>query len=338
MSENRKRKIVIVMWYAYSRRAKSLSVELDAELILLDTFITKNIKLRKFLIWIDYLFKSLVTFKILHDRNPDIIIATSPPSFCPIICYFYGKLFKKELVVDAHNSGFLLPWIKTPLYKLILKRSSYILIHNEEFLNYLKKQYLAFKFHLLPDPLPKLKFNPEIKIQFTKYILIICSFANDEPLEIIFESIKNFNISYKVNFQFLVTGNYKKNIELYKKYNEKFNINFLGFLNDEIYTNFLLNASAVITISTKKMVQQSAAIESLAACIPMILENSETNRRIFFKGVVLTEISVKSLKNSLIELSVKLPTLKREITELRQEYNVYLQKIFNNFKVILNSL
>lgn len=313
------------MWYAYSRRAKSLSAELDADLILIDTFITKNIKLRKFLIWIDYLIKSVVTFKILYDRNPDIIIATSPPSFCPMVCYFYGKLFKKKLVVDAHNSAFLKPWIYTPYYLKTLMSAKLVLVHNIELNEFLKEHYFNIKFFVLQDPLSNFRIKKtEVSPDFPpKYFLLILSFSADEPVELIFNAIRTFlrnNNNEKVLFY--ATGNYNKNLKIYNKYKGIKGIKFLGFVDDSRYEEILTNSFAIISFSTKKMVQQSAAIEALSAGIPLISEKSETNNRIFYKGAILTDIVEQEIYWALSDMIKRQEILKKEMLSLRNEYSL----------------
>lgn len=313
------------MWYAYSRRAKSLSAELDAELILLDTFVTKNIKIRKFIIWIDYLIKSFITLRMLFNKNPDIIIATSPPSFCPMICYFYCKIYKKKLVVDAHNSAFLKPWISTPYYLKVLKNAKVVLVHNIELKESLKEYFLNLKFFVLQDPLSNFKiekteFSPDFS---SKYFLLILSFSSDEPVELIFNTIYNFlNNNNNEKVLFYVTGDYNKNIKVYNKYKVIDGIKFLGFIDDEKYKEMLIHSFAVISFSTKKMVQQSAAIEALSAGIPLISEKSTTNKRIFYKGAILTDIVGQEIQWALSEMIKRQEILKNEMLALRNEYSL----------------
>lgn len=318
------------MWQGYSRRATSLSKEINAELLLLDTFITKTPKIRKYLLLIDYLIKSFFTIIKLIKTQPDTVIATSPPSFCPMICYTYTRLFNKIFIVDGHNSAFLKPWIDIPFYKIVLKNSNKILIHNQELYQYLKTKFFGYNLYLLPDPLPNIYFDYNKVTPYKIYFLIICSFSDDEPIELILKAIDTLVNSENLDIQFLITGNYKKNIKLYKKFKCKKQIEFLGFLEESDYLNYLVNATAVITISNKSMVQQSAAIESLAAGIPIILENSETNKRIFNKGVVLTELNIDSIKNSIKNLLYNYDKLKKEILQLRENYRLDWYKYLNN--------
>lgn len=312
------KKIIIVMWYAYSRRATSLSKELNAELFLLDTYVTKNPKFRKFFLWFDYLLKFNFTIIKLIRAKPELVIATSPPSLCPIACYFYCKIFNIDLIVDAHNSAFLNPWINVPLYKKVLRNSKKIIVHNLELYNHLSEKYQSFNFFLLPDPLPT--FKESKNFMYTDYFLIICSFSDDEPIEMILDAVQEFVSKTENQFKFYVTGNYLKNPNLYKKFKNEKNILFLGFLDQNDYENYLLNAYGIITISQKAMVQQSAAIEALAAEVPFIIENSKTNRRLFYKGAILTDIKKEAIVDAIKTLIIKRDFLKKRITELKNEY------------------
>lgn len=324
------KKILIIMWYGYSRRAKSLSKELNADLLLIDTYITKNVFIRKYLLLFDYLIKSIITFFNLIKINPDLIIATSPPSFCPIICCIYAKLFNRIFLIDGHNSAFLKPWIKVPFYNIALREAKLVLVHNLELFTFLSKKYLHYNFTVLPDPLPNFNSsNNKISEPNEKYFLVILSFSSDEPINLLFNSIKIYLSTFgNENFLFYITGNYLKNKEVYKQYCQIKGIKFLGFLNHEDYEKLLIDSFAVITFSTKPMVQQSATIESLAASVPFISENSETNRRIFYKGVILTDLEEKKIIESINLMIEKRDMLKNEISLLRQEY-------YTNWKVQL---
>lgn len=333
-----KRKILIVMWYGYSRRATSLSKELNCELLLIDSFITKNLKIRKYFLFIDYLLKTILTFKNLFKIKPDIVISTSPPSFCPIICYIYCKIFRVKLIVDAHNSAFLRPWISVPLYKRIMKNASLILIHNVELYNYLARKYYGYNLFVLPDPIPNFVNNKNqtfLEID-KKYFLVILSFSPDEPVELIFKSIMIFLDSFKDNiFYFYITGNYKKNLAIYNKYKDIREIQFLGFLDEKKYEQVLVNSYAVISFSTKQMVQQSAVIESLGAAVPVITENSETNRRIFKKGAILTELVENKVVEAFTELIENYDRLKKEIILQKSEYYLFWKENLNKFLKLL---
>lgn len=316
-------KCLIIMWYGYSRRAKSLSKELGADLLLVDTVITKNQRFRKYLLWFDYLIKTIKTFNYLIKNRPDFAIATSPPSFCPIISCLYCRIFNKKLVIDAHNSAFLKPWINVPFYKRILKNSHLILIHNNEFYEYLSKIYSDYNFFVLPDPLPD--FEKSIKKNSTglnnKYFLVILSFSSDEPVDLIFKSIKNYLQSSENNeYSFFITGNYLKNKKIYDEYSKIDGIQFLGFLSEENYEHVLLNSFAVITFSTKIMVQQSAAIEALGAGIPLISEDSKTNRGIFYKGAILTKLFETEIVHAIKLMISKNSELKTQVNQLKEEY------------------
>lgn len=69
------------------------------------------------------------------------------------------------------------------------------------------------------------------------------------------------------------------------------------------------------------MVQQSAAIEALGAGVPLISEDSETNRRIFYKGAILTKFNEKDITYAIKEVIIKNEILKKEINDLKIEYS-----------------
>lgn len=332
-----KKKILIVMWYGYSRRASSLSKELNCELLLIDSFITKNSKIRKYFLWIDYILKTFVTLRRLIKINPDIVISTSPPSFCPIICYIYIKIFGKKMILDAHNSAFLKPWISVPFYRQIIKKATLVLIHNIELYNFIVKKYSGNNFFVLPDPLPQFVTYKQTYNEFDrKYFLVILSFSPDEPINLIFNSIMIFLSRFKSkNFHFYITGNYKKKMVIYNKYKDIQEIQFLGFIDEKKFEQFLVNSFAVISFSTKQMVQQSAVIESLGAVIPVITENSKTNQRIFTKGAILTELEESKVVEAFEKMIENHDRLKKEIIKRKSEYYLSWKENFVKFLKML---
>ncbi len=329
-------KSLIIMWYGYSRRATSLSKKLDFDLLLVDSVITKSVHIRKYLLWLDYLIKSIYTFFELIKRRPENVIATTPPSFCPMISFIYCRIFNKKFIIDTHNSGFMSPWIKVPFYKTVLKKADLILVHNQEEYEYLKNLYKDYKFFVLPDPLPD--FSPNIVKEnlsnSEKYFLVILSFSSDEPVEIIFQAIKIFLEHYD-GYKFKITGNYKKNKVIYNQYCKINGIEFLGFVDEKLYERYLINAYGIITLSTKPMVQQSAAIEALGACVPLICEESSTNKRIFPRGAVLSKIKLENLFEAIKFLSEENDRLKIEISSDKKDYMNKYEELIKAFKASL---
>ena len=270
------KKVVSTLWYHYDRRLTVLSDYLHARTIFVNHLIQSRGKLWKLFFWVDYFYKAIYTLSLLVYFKPEVVIAASPPSLCPVFCGIYCKIFKKNLVVDAHNSAFQQPWISVPFYLKILQLAKVVIVHNYEYENYLKKKYANIKFIALHDKIPEFQSNEENKLlKCRKYFLIVLSYSYDEPLIEIFDAIKSFLSKEHFDIIFKITGNYKKKLDLYNKYNDVDGIEFLGFVEKIKYDNLLYNAFGVIALTTSQMLQQCAGMEAIGAKVPVIVSDTD---------------------------------------------------------------
>jgi len=240
------------------------------------------------------------------------------------------------IIIDGHNNAFEKPWISVPLYRQVMERSKFVLVHNEELNRTLTKKYQNVNFFVLPDRIFHLN-SVDIVNQDSagKYFLIIASFAADEPLIELLEGIILFLTQTGEDIEFKITGNYKRKINIYDTYKEVKGIKFLGYIDDTRYFSYFNNAFGIIALTTRPMVQQCAAIEAIGAQIPIITSDNTTNRRIFFKGAVLTNnyrIEIKDAINTFIKTN---STLRKEMEELKLYHAGEWEKKFNGFLTAL---
>ncbi len=329
-------KTVFIIWNEYNRRPDILSQALKCEKIFVKRIISNRTIFWKFLFWIDYLYKAVFTTIYLIYKNPDLVFAQSPPSFCPMVCWFYCKITKRTLVVDGHNNAFEPPWISVPLYKKVMERSKFVLVHNEELSQSLSKKYISINFYILPDRIfhisPMNIKNPDTN---GKYFLIIASFAGDEPLIELLEGIILFLNETEEDIEFKITGNYKRKIKIYDAYNEIKGIKFLGYIDDDRYFTYFNNAYGIIALTTRPMVQQCAAIEAIGAQVPIITSDNTTNRRIFFKGAVLTNNYRNEIKDAINKFILTNSSLRMEMDELKVYHEQEWEKRFSGFLAAL---
>jgi hypothetical protein len=112
----------------------------------------------------------------------------------------------------------------------------------------------------------------------------------------------------------------------------------LGYINDVAYINFLHNAYGVVALSTLKMVQQCAAMEAIGANIPIIVTDSKTNRRLFYKGAVFTNPESLSIKKSIEDFLKMRSILHEDIKEIKSHLNEEWKNDFSELiKIIENN-
>ena len=315
----------LILWYHYGRRAVVLSEHLNAKTLFVNHLIKSRGIIWKLFFWADYAYKGLYTLLFLVYYKPDVVFATSPPAFCPIFCWAYCKVFRKKLIVDAHNSAFTGRWISTPFYKNVLQSAFMVIVHNYEYEKYLKKKYPNIRFHTLHDKIPTFKPVNGKNGKDTdnrKHFLLPISYGYDEPVEQLFEAIESFlNRENTLNIGFKITGNYLKRKDLYERYNRVDGIEFLGFVDFNIYDNLLRNAFGVIALTTAQMVQQCAVIEAMGASVPVIVTETETNLRLFYRGAVFTKVDVSGIENAIREFVYKRPELAEGVEAVRNHWH-----------------
>jgi glycosyl transferase family 1 len=329
-------KSVFIVWNEFNRRPNELREILHCDLFFIKRIINNRNKFWKYFFGIDYLYKSVRTIFYLIIKNPKIVYAQSPPSFCPMVCFMYTLVFKKVLIVDGHNNAFESPWMSVPFYKNVLEASKIVLVHNHELAQNLKQKYTNIEFYTLPDRI----FNPKmhdssVEDSLGKYFLIVASFDSDEPLEELLTGVKIFLEQSNDKIDFIITGNYNRKIEIYEGFKNIKRIKFLNYINDSTYNNYLNNAFGIIALTTRPMVQQCAAIEALSSKIPLITTNNATNRRIFFKGAILTYNNRNDIKNAIIRYIANFYSLKKEMEELNIYQKEEWEKNFSTFLSLL---
>lgn len=290
---------VFIAWAPYCRRSDVLGKYFNYPVLFINHLIrTRNILWRYFF-WVDYIFKGIYTLLHLIQINPKYVFAQSPPSFCPMFCWIYCKVFRRKLIVDGHNNAFDEPWISFPCFLYILSSSKMVLVHNDELEKYLKIKYRNIPFYILPDKIPDFPLqNENIQNPQKAYFLAPVTFSFDEPIEEMLDAIRLFLDTTKFPMEFIITGNYKIRHEIYDKYHNVQGIRFVGYVDNPTYDKLLTNAFGVIALTTRQMTQQCAAVEAMGANVPLIVSDTDTNRRLFSQGAIITSIDRNSIKNS----------------------------------------
>jgi hypothetical protein len=330
MNHKTKNKILFLAWlsdsknWIGSKRADHLSKQLNCKFFIAKSIIKHRGSLWKFLFWIDYVYKFFNTLSYLLKYRPHICIAQSGPSFCPLTTNIYTKLFKKKLIIDSHNSSFSKPWINVPFYESLLERA------DAELMKYLSSKFPKVNFYLLPDKLPEYSFQK--KSNSEKYILISASHSEDEPLDEILEGIDLYCDKNKsTDIVFKITGNYYRNVNLYNRFKSHKKIFFLGYVPDDQYANELKNAYGLISLSTRKMIQQCAIVESIAAEVPFIVSESETAVRLYDKGGMITKNDKNSISKAIEVFLGNHCRLSHEISDLKERQEKDWFKLYSHF-------
>ena len=321
-------KTVFIIWNTYNRRPDVLAAYMKCDIVFISHIINNRGKYWKYLFWVDYLYKSLFTLGYLFRHRPAVVFAQSPPSFCPMVCWIYCRIFGRKLVVDGHNNAFESPWIKVPLYVKTLEKSFRVLVHNDELEAELRSNYPAMPLTTLPDKIPNFPENPDAAADLP-YLLVVLSYAGDEPLEVLFEAMAAYRQKTGKEIGFKITGNYKRQPQYYERYHQVDGIHFLGFVSNEQYEQELTGAMGVVALTSRQKTQQCASIEAMGAGVPQIVSETDTNSRLFFKGALIVPIESVALQDAFSEFPIRHPALRQEIVEVRDHWRLEWQQSFD---------
>lgn len=325
-------KIIFISWTLFAKRTELLGRALDADIFYIGKVVKFEGMLWKLFSPVDYTIKTIKSLSILFKEKPTIVFVQNPPSIAPIVIVFFSKLLKFKTVIDSHNGAFQNPWVKVPFHNWALANAEIILVHNEILFERLKANNILFNnnFRILNDKLSE--FNSNLKeISPQKYILVVSSFSPDEPMQMLLEGINIFS-KFNNEIKFKITGDYKKNMDLYNKYSDNENINFVGFVGNNLYDYLVVNAYGIIALSTRDDVQQCALMEAVGAEIPFISSDNLANRTIFGKKMVLTKNSQISISQSISLFIKENEKLKKDILIIKKVLNEKWEMDLNNIK------
>lgn len=316
-----KSKNILISWQSYNPHSQLLGEAFQARIY----FIKDLIKSRK-LVWslfffIDYLYKSLKTIWILCTTRMECVIIQNPVSIAVILAVIAKYFLPIKVLADSHNGAFSSPWKNFPLHKWALRRADVVIIHNKQLLERLKSDplYSGINFSLLNSKLSNYNYVSKKRDNSEPYILVVCTFAGDEPMELLLQALKYFLDNHPNSVNFKLTGNYKKKPELYNIYKLVHGIEFTGFVSNLEYKNLIVNSEAVISLSTRDDVQQFALMEAISYQVPFISNKNKTNAEMFNGKMPLVNLNSKDIAEGIIE-----------IIQNKKEYKNEMHNLFND--------
>jgi len=330
------KKIIFVSWTSYARHSDLLGQALGGEVYFIEDLIKSRGLIWKMFFIVDYLSKAIRSLKIISQKRPKYVFVQNPPSVAPVALVLFRRIMGFKLVVDSHNGAFEEPWISVPLHKWSLSQADLVVVHNRQILKNIKdsRQFENVNFQVLNSRLPEFPGVPRSE-QSHPYILVISTFASDEPMEELLSGISLFIETHGKGVGFKITGNYRKSSDLYEKYSGKKGVEFLGYVDEEEYKSILVNAHGIIALSTRDDVQQFALMEAIGAGVPFISTDNITNRALFNDHMVLTKNISEDIEKSIDMFLINRDAYKRNVENIKATQSERWQK---DFDMLVNSL
>lgn len=327
MEDSLKEQSIWITWERQTRN-RSASSYLDIPLFEIDHSRSTRI--------LRYFKCSLKTVSVFFKKRPHFLFVQNPSVVLGILAIFLKALSRTTVIVDAHNSGIHGPengnsLIKT-INKFIIKTADAVIVTNSHLASYVHS--IGGTPIILPDPLPQLSINldlePDFATQKKLKALCITSWSMDEPFLNILDSASNF----KQDIDFYFSGNFRKvNNEIPNTLPD--NIKLLGFIDENDFFHHLYTSDFCIDLTNRSDCMVCGAYESISAEKPIILSNTDVQKRYFSKGAVFCDNTSIGISDAIKIMAANHKQLKGEAEALRSEI---LEREANNKNIILGQI
>lgn len=302
-------KLLWVSW-EHHRRTDTICKKLNIPMQVINTRHTGILR---------YIILCVKTLHLLFKNRPSTLIVQNPSIILSFLGLLLRFLFRYKLIVDAHNEG-VSPFINTGfIFKHItrlLHRKANLTIVTNKALEYIVIENKGRPF-ILPDGLPDFSSTTEtLSTSPQKFLLLIATYAADEPVKEIFEAIGLLD-THKISLK--VTGNDKKLPENIRRTLSP-DIKLLGFIPEDQYVQEIRNSTAIIDLTTMPNCLVCGAYEAISLGKPIILSRSEASISLFHKGAIFTDHDPYSIKEAIIKLLNSIDTYTTGAQEMKKLY------------------
>lgn len=306
-------------WITWEIQTRNRSMAENLEIPLYELISNKGRILRYLSLGIKTL-SIMRRYKIIFVQNPSIVL-----SFIASIIKFFSK---KQLIVDAHNSG-VFPLegrnrFLNAITRFICRTADSVIVTN----NSLAKQVSSWGGNpiVLPDPLPNFNDTLTSKEYNERFIFFICTWASDEPYQEVIQAAKLIPEDVKI----FITGNYNKVKKQLPDLPE--NVKLLGFIDEAQYLFFLSKASASMDLTTRDNCLVCGAYESASLQTPCIISDTNINREVFNQGFVYTQNNKSSIASAILLALAEKNILSNQIAAFKEEHIGKTETIIKEIK------
>jgi hypothetical protein len=253
------------------------------------------------------------TLTVLRKEKPKIVFCQNPSLILSCLLILLKHFFHECLVVDAHNAG-LFPKegrlsCLMALGRFVQRHADLTIVTNRGLKRYVESN--GGRAFVLPDPIPELKTEKKRDLKGKRNILFICSYAEDEPYEIVFDAARYLDR----NVVIYVTGNYQKRGINPSDLPE--NVVLLGFIPEKDYVELLNSVDGTIDLTTRENCLVCGAYESVGVEKPMILSKTKALVEYFSMGAIYSEHKAVAMREAIGEVFKRRRELVSEVRSLK---------------------
>lgn len=261
-----------------------------------------------------YIYGIIKTLNILFKEKPKLVFCQNPSIVLSFVLVLIRHLFQIKLCVDAHNAGLFPTEARSSLLmrlsRFIQRRADLVFVTNQALREHVEEN--GGNAFVLQDKIPCIPLRKRTKKLAGKVsFLFICSYADDEPFEMVFDAAA----SLPHDICIYVTGNYKR-----KQINPSdlpANVILTGFIPMSEFEELLCSVDATIDLTSRENCLVCGAYESVAVGKPMVLSDTSALREYFSAGAVYTQHSVDSICSAILDVADNLEEATKQVTRLR---------------------
>lgn len=266
-----------LVWITWERqiRNRSLSQKLGAELC---EIIVSASRFKR------YTKSIIMTLSVIRSKRPSVVIGQNPSIVLSYLLLILSRFYKYSFVSDAHYGG-IEACNRIPFYQKVLDilnaSADMVIVTNRAHDEFIRS--LGGKTFICQDPLPTLPVPRKLeRVDPEKTIFFICSFDIDEQYKEVFEAAK---LLREKGYTFYVSGNYKR-VGIDPASHPE--IKFLGYIPEEDFYSYLQACAAAIDLTAKDNCLVCGAYETISACKPLILSDTNALREYFGGAAIFT--------------------------------------------------
>jgi glycosyltransferase involved in cell wall biosynthesis len=241
-----------------------------------------------------YLVLTARTIALLARRRPRVLLVQNPSLVLSALAVALRGVFRYRLVVDAHNEAVdpyenRQSWIAV-LSRWVVRRADLTIVTNRQLTQLVREQ--RGEAFILPDKIPQAPDGPQRRLDAAFNVVLIATFAKDEPITAIFDAVRGAELDL------YVTGN-PVGLAASVRAAAPPNVRFTGFLAEEDYWGLLRSADAIIDLTLKPDCLVCGAYEALALGKPLLLSGNAASIELFGDGALYTDNSPADIRRAL---------------------------------------
>lgn len=323
------------IWVAWEnqRRSKELAAQLGCQLYVYDY--------RGILRYPKSITKTL--FLLLRQKN-NIVFVQNPSMVLAALACLVKTITKAILVVDRHTTFRLnksaelsLEYIVFRMFnRYTLKNADITIVTNEDLASIvIENKGTPF---ILPDKLPDIAKSHDIILKNDHNIILISSFAEDEPIGAVIEAMKMLKKLNKHDVTLYVSGNYKKLSESVIA-DVPDNIVFTGYLNDSDFENMLHAVDGIMVLTTAESCMLCGCYEAVSVLKPLITSDKKVLND-YFHGSIFVDNTSAGICGGIIKLIDDYPIYLDNTVKLKNDlcntWSLSCDKLTHKLSIILN--